>query len=558
MKYLKRSIALLLASVLCLSVLAGCAEQEEPQGFSLTVSVGSQPVSLDPIYAEQPGDQTILTHLYENLMTVSVDSTTGKQTVINGMAKSVSQEPQHDGSVVYTFKLRSAQWSDGRHVTADDFVYAWQRLADPASGSPYAALLSVVSGYQEARSTGDMSLLQVTAKNDSTLTVTLDGRYDWFLTEVCTSPATMPLRQDVIGTLKEQNKTDKGYDPWWSDPTMLVTNGPMTVSAWEPEEQLTAERAPQYNGGQNGPGTLTFRFSDTAEEAWELYREKEVDAVWPLPEKQLQKLSEDEHWKPSPELGTTAVLVNYSQDELADPLVRQAMNLVIDRTVLAQAAGMMAQPAEGLVPPGVPENDEGDFRTIGGPLLDNEPGSYAEKCDQALALLVESGHGDGDSLGEMEYLYVDRKNNGAVAEALCQMWNDILGMRITARGVSELELWDAMRRGDFQLAGVDLTYPGNDAECVLMQWTSDSQDNLVNYENSAYDTLMSIIATASSDMARMGCLHDAEKLLLSDDVVIPLYTQESGWMLRNGYSGILREPRGWFSFTHVYQTSGTP
>ena len=529
----------------------------EQKGFPLTVSVGSAPISLDPIYAEQPGDQTILTHLYENLMTVAVDGTTGKHTVTNGMAKSVSQEPQHDGSVVYTFKLRSAEWSDGKPVTAGDFVYAWQRLADPASASPYAALLSVVSGYQEARSSGDMSLLQVTAKNDSTLVVTLDGRYDWFLTEVCTSPATMPLRQDVIGALKEQNKTDEGYNPWWSDPTALVTNGPLTVSAWEPEEQLTAEKSPRYSGSQGGPGTLTFRFAETEEEAWELYDEKEADAVWPLPEKQLQKLSEDEHWKPAPELGTTAVLFNYSRDELADPLVRQAMGLVIDRTVLAQAAGVLAKPAEGLVPPGVPESEEGDFRTVSGPLLDNEPGEYAEKCDEALSLLEEAGHRDGESLGEMEYLYVEHGNNGAVAEALCQMWNDILGMQVTARGVSELELWDAMRRGDFQLVGVDLTYPGNDAECVLMQWTSDSQDNLVNYENSAYDTLMSIIATAGSDMARMGCLHDAEKLLLSDDVVAPLYTRDTGWMLRDDYSGMIRDPRGWFSFTRVVETSGT-
>lgn len=104
--------------------------------------------------------------------------------------------------MTYTFR-RGAEGSDGVEVKAGDFVYAWQRLADPATASVYAPLLSIVSGYEQARASGDMSLLAVSAKNSSTLTVTLDGHYDWFLREVCTSIATMPLRQDVVKRLKE-------------------------------------------------------------------------------------------------------------------------------------------------------------------------------------------------------------------------------------------------------------------------------------------------------------------------------------------------------------------
>lgn len=89
-----------------------------------------------------------------------------------------------------------------------------------------------------------------------------------------------------------------------------------------------------------------------------------------------------------------------------------------------------------------------------------------------------------------------------------------------------------------------------------MQWTSDSNDNLVHYRNSAYDTLMNIIATANSEMARMGCLHDAEALLLADNVVVPLYTEGTGWKLREGYTGLCRDPRGWFSFTEVFHRNG--
>lgn len=148
MKRIKPWSALLLAAALIVSLLTGCS-QEQAAGISLSVCVGSEPVTLDPIYAEETADQTILVHLYENLMRVALDAT-GQNTVTYGIAKSVSQEANYDGTVTYTFKLRSAHWSDGVSVKADDFVYAWQRLADPASQSPYAELLSVVVGYDES------------------------------------------------------------------------------------------------------------------------------------------------------------------------------------------------------------------------------------------------------------------------------------------------------------------------------------------------------------------------------------------------------------------------
>ena len=556
MKYWKQLASLVLAAAWCISLLSGCGGKA-PDGVALSVCVGASPVTLDPIYAEEVGDQTILEHLYENLMRVTVDAS-GKTTVTSGMAKSVSQETNYDGFVTYTFKLRSAKWSDGRAVRASDFVYAWQRLADPASQSPYAELLSVVVGYDEARASGDMEQLQVSAKNDSTLVVVLNGNYDWFLKEVCTSPATMPLRKDVVQRLKDaageknlqaEEAGGTGTERWWSAPTALVTNGPYQAVDYESEASLELAASERYYGTQAGPEQLTFHFADTAEEAQALYEEKTVDAVWPLTEERLGELAAEEDWTGTPELGTYAALFNC--DALPDPLVRQALALVIDRSALAQAAGVTAHPAEGLVPPGVPENEEGDFRTVNGPLLDNDPELYAENCAQAQALLAEAGYDSGANLGELEYLYVESGNNVAVAQAICEMWQSVLQVRITPRGVTEQELWTALRSGTYTIAGAELNAVGNDAECFLMEWTSDSPDNVVRYSNSAYDTLMAIIATAADGTARMGCLHDAEELLLTDYALVPLYTRNTAWELRDTLTGACRDARGWFSFAGV-------
>lgn len=556
----KRGLALVLAVSACFTLLAACG-QAEPVGdqLALAVCIGETPATYDPIYAEEPGEQTILNHLHENLMRLEQDEN-GQTVAVNGAARSVDVKENADGTVTYTFRLRGGKWSDGVEVKAGDFVYAWQRLADPATGSAYAPLLSIVSGYDAARSSGDMSQLAVTAKNSTTLVVTLNGQYDWFLREVCTSIATMPLRQDVVQRLKQKADEANAALPegevvnrWWSDPTQLVTNGPYVASAGE-ETSLTLTENTAYGKKLTGPTELTFRFGDNAA-AQILYDQGVVDVVWPLTEEQMaEQKAENEDWQADPVLETYSVLFNCGK--LEDEQIRKALSLAIDRDALTELVGVTAQAATGLVPPGVPEG-EADFRTTGGDLLDNDGGTYEIRCQEAVELMQEAGYDRGSDLsaelGALEYLYVDEGTNAAVASALCGMWNQCLGLNVTPRAVEKTELMTALRSGSYTLAGLGLDAVCNDAECFLMDWTTDNADNYLHYENSAYDTLMSIIASAKDGTARMGCLHDAEDLILEIDCALaPLYTTGTAWQLRDTYQGGFRDPRGWFDFRSVY------
>lgn len=566
MKNWKRLCGLLSAAVLCLSMLTGCGE--DSGSLPLSVCVGGAPKDLDPIHAATEADQTLLEHLYENLMRVTTD-VSGEPTVSNGVAKSVDQEENHDGTVTYTFRLRNVKWSDGRAVKADDFVYAWQRLADPANGSPYASMLSMVAGYETVRATGDVSALQVTAKNDTTLVVVLDGHYDWFLTQVCTSPATMPLRRDVIGKWEQEHLPEPAeepaeeqpeeagtveaeeatpVEPWWSDLENLVTNGPYEITAAS-EEALTLTARADYSGTRAGPTELIFRYAETAEEAWSLYEEKAVDFVWSLPDEQMVLAAEDENWTPEKKLSTYTVLFNCAAEQFADPLVRRALGLALDRNALAEAAGVTARPAEGLVPPGISDGEE-DFRD-GHMLLDNDPEQYQIRCGQARDLLDQAGYESGADLGLLEYIYVDKDNAAAVAQALAEQWRQALGVELALRAVTVEELQEALESDTFTLAAVDLAGAAADAECFLSLWESGSPENIIHYENSAYDTLISIIAGADDGTARMGCLHDAEELLMTDMPLLPLYTRFTDWALRGTYTGVCRDARGWFSFLNI-------
>ncbi|MCI2057636.1 MAG: peptide ABC transporter substrate-binding protein [Oscillibacter sp.] len=547
MNWIKRAAAACLAVVACGTLLTACGEKRSDGGedLRLSVCVGQAPSTLDPIRAVSQSDQTVIGHLYQNLMETPADGSDGA--LVYGAAKHYDAESNYDGTVTYTFRLRSAKWSDGQAVTADDFVYAWRRLADPASASPYAELLSVVVGYDQVRTGGDSSKLKVTAKNDSTLVVTLTGECPWFLTDVCTAAATVPLRRDVVQRLKKEAAA-AGEKSWCADGAALVTNGPYRFGA-SGEDSLTLNAA---SADASGPVSITFRYAATAEEAWKLYEDKEVDFVSPLPQKELARLAEDKNWTPVSELNTCAVLFNTAQDPFSDPLVREAFSLTVNRTSLSELAGAAARPADGLVPSGVPESGEKDFRTSGGSLIDCDPEHEQENREEAQSLLDRAGYDRNHGLPALECLYVGGDSvRRETAEALAEMWSEALDVQVKPVAMTEEKFRGALESGTYALAVADITGCANDAESFLAPWVSDSTRNVTGYRNSAYDTLLSVIDSAGDETARLGCLHDAESLLLEDCPLTPLYFTGTACKLRNGLTGVRRDARGWFSFASV-------
>ena len=251
MKMLRRSVCLLLCAALFLTLLAGCGKQEEPaEDFVVSAAVCGPLETLDPTMNTDVGAESLLSTLFEGLMRMRDDGA-GKAVAVAGIAKEYIEEKNYDDTVTYTFTLRSAaRWSDGERVTAEDFVYAWQRLVDPATASPNASLLSMVAGYDEVRESGDVSLLGVKAKGESTFLVTLSRPCAYFITSVCTLPATAPLRRDLV----EGNAS-------WAATADIVTNGPYTVGTWVKAAQLQTKRNGEYYESKLVvPDSICFRF----------------------------------------------------------------------------------------------------------------------------------------------------------------------------------------------------------------------------------------------------------------------------------------------------------
>ena len=560
MKAIKRITALALCALMLLGLLSGCGEKKQgDEKFVLNVSVCNVIDSLDPAMNTDADADSVFYALYENLMRESDDGS-GEVTLTNGMAKEYTEETNYDGSVTYRFTLRStARWSDGEKVTADDFVYAWQRLADPATDSPNHALMSVVAGYDDVRETGDKTKLQVSAKDESTFVVTLSAPCAYFIEGICTAVATMPLRRDLT-------ENGGGFDT-----PDLVSNGAYHVSAWTKSSELTAARSDEYYEARLvGPDELHFIFTAGADEAWQLYEAGDIDYIAHLPNSVIAELSQDESWKPTAVYATTSVLYNNESDTFSNEHIRKAFDLAIDRAAATAAGGAENSPATGLVPYGIPDSGEteDDFRTTGGELCAIDEEGMSARATQAQEELTYAGYYSTSMFPPVELLYVTGTENDAVASALQNMWSTTLGVNVMLRGVTQAEYNPRsitftpsvvnvmlrgvtqaeyntrMEAGNYELALQKVTALYDDAMGFLDRWCSEDEQNLIGYENGTYDVLMGVARASEDPVARTAFLHDAETMLLGETALSPVYFDGTAHMLRDTLRGVYTDGFG--------------
>ena len=547
MKIVRKTAALLLGAAMLLSLLAGCGKREDTtEDFILSAAVCGPLETLDPAMNTGAGAESVLSTLFEGLMRLRDDGT-GKAVAVTGIAKDYIEEKNYDDTVTYTFTLRSAaRWSDGTRVKAEDFVYAWQRLVDPATDSPNASLLRMVTGYEKVRESGDVTQLGVKAKGESTFIVTLDEPCAYFLTSVCTAPATAPLRRDQV----------EG-DENWAGLSTLVTNGPYTVETWVKSAQLKVCRSGEYYESKLvGPDAVCFRFETDAQANYDSLLAGELDYTAKLPYAVVEELAENEDWQPAPLAETACVIYNHLTDTFSDQRLRQAFDLAIDRASLAAQLGVTETEASGCVPYGISDapGNEKDFRTAGGALCAVDAEGYAQRAAEAARLMAAAGHYQGAGLPTLRFLFVEDTQTRAAALSLLNMWKSATGAAIEPVGMSAEEFDAALGVGDFDLALTTLTARCDDAMAYLLPFRGTSENNVSGYRNDTFDLLLGVAESTGDLTARAAFLHDAEVMLLEDSAVSPLCFSGTAYLLREGLSGVSHDCFGHSYFTAVTRT----
>ena len=239
------------------------------------------------------------------------------------------------------------------------------------------------------------------------------------------------------------------------------------------------------------------------------------------------------------------LLLNQRAESLENESLRRALSLVIDRGALVE--GLSCDAAEGIVPPGLRNTMGGDFRTESGSLVDNAPDNYEALCQQAKTLLEEAG--GVKAVGQITLLY-DTSDETATntAMAVRDAWKHQLGIIAVMRGATAQELAEAVNRGEYIVALTTLTADRGDASGLLSWWQSGS-----SFHSTAYVMLLRAAEASGRVEVRDAYLEDAERMLVEDGWVIPLYYPHRHSGLGQHLTAPLYDGTGVYLFSGVVQ-----
>ena len=566
----RKLVSLALSGALVFGVLAGCgngnegstnstapqnsetANNESSGAFEISMSIASEPQTIDPALNSAVDGAIMINHMFEGLMrwedsgteTVGSDGTCNDAKLGYGQAESYDKVVNEDGTVTYTFHLRDGiKWSDGKDVTAQDFVYSWQRLVTPATAADYSYMIdSVVNANAIMNGEMEPSELGVSAPDDKTFVVTITSDLPYF-TEICAFPATFPVRQDVVSNPE-----------WTYTPETYISNGAYKMTVRETNSQIVMEpNEYYYNADKLGPQKITFKLMDDNNAQLNGFNTGELDFIETVPVDEVAGLLASGEMKVVDYLGTYYVCYQTQKAPFDDWRVRKAFTLAVDRNYIVTEITQTGQVEAGAyVPAGVCDaaGVEGDdFRTVGGDYYDPTTDAYEANCEEARALLAEAGYPNGEGFPVVEYLYNTDDNHKAVAEALQNMWQTELGVTVTLTNQEWGTFLQTRKDGDYSIARNGWIADYNDPMTFLDMWLTGGGNNDAQYSNPDYDAKIQE-AKATSDVAtRMQLMHEAEDILLEQDwVVNPLYFYTQSYMLADGIEGMYYCPLGYFFF----------
>jgi oligopeptide transport system substrate-binding protein len=474
-----------------------------------------EPASLDPAKAVGLPEIQVLRDLFEGL--VNQDE---KGNIIPGVAS----KWQSNDNRVWIFTLRdNARWSDGSPVTAEDFVYSWQRLVDPKMTSPFAsfaALAGLANAQEITEGKATPDKLGVSAVDARTLRVQLSRPVPWF-PSLAASFALYPVQKANV---------ESGAD--WTRPGHLIGNGAFVLSDRVVNEKLVLSRNKHYwDDGKTVIDKVTFMPINQESAATKRYLANGVDITESFPKNLYQKLLKDipgQVYTP-PQLGTYYYAFNTQKGPTSDPRVRLALSMTIDRQVIAQKVlGTGEKPAWRLTPDVTagftPERSQ--FESM----------SQAELNAQAKTLLQAAGYGPQRPL-KLRLLYNSSESHQKIAIAVASMWRQSLGADVTLQNQEWKTYIDSRNSGNFDVIRASWVGDYNEPSTFLSILTSGSSSNISRFSDESYDKVIAQAAQETSAKARNVDYNAAEHLIAEKAPIAPIYQYTNGRLIKPWLKG---------------------
>lgn len=533
--FIKRLLLPALISTLFLAVFAsGCTQtsQKGPVVKEQLIRYNNcaEPKTLDPATATGLPEGTVLTQLFDGLTRYDAN-----QEIKPAIAESWLISP--DG-MTYTFKLRDTKWSNGEPVKAQDFVYSWLRALAPETASEYAYQLYYIKGAEEYNSgKGKKDDVAIKALDDKTLQVVLRAPAPQFLN--LTSFQTL---YPVYGKIVQEN------EKWFTDPAKYISNGPFKMVSWEHNQKIVLEKNPDYWDAANVKlNKLEIYAIESLDTGFNMFKTGQIDFQNEVPVQELAALRNSKELKIAPDASVYFYRFNVTRKPFDNPLVRKALAMAIDRRQIVENVLQAGQkPAFAYVPFGLKDADGKDFRENGGDL-------FKEDVDEAKKLLAQAGYPGGKGFPGFTLLYNTSENHQKIAEAIQQMWKKNLGIEVSLQNV-EWQVFDTMEISlDFDIARAGWSPDYMDPMSFIDMFMTEGGNNNTGWGKAEYDNLVGEANSTADQKARMEAMHKAEKILMDEMPVMPIYFYTHPILIKENIKGTIVPPFGTYAdFKYAY------
>ncbi|CAI1547931.1 Periplasmic oligopeptide-binding protein precursor [Serratia proteamaculans] len=513
-----------LTGLILLSLQVGIAVNaaEVPAGTQLAATQelvranGYEPATLDPNLAESNVEFYIFNDLFEGLLRV------GK----NGeVIPALATQWENQGNV-WTFHLRpEAKWSNGDPLTAEDFVFSWRRLTDPKTASPYGSYLAsayVLNAAEINAGSKPPSELGVKALDAHTLQVTLAEPNSYLLKQLVHFPV-LPVNQKVV----------EKYGKDWTQPKNFVGNGAFRLAQWVVNEKVVVERNSQYwDNAHTVLSKVTFLplqgFPEVAR-----FRAGEIELGYSAPPELYQQLKSslgEEQLVTYPLLSTSYFAFNNRQAPFNDVRVRQALNLALDKEIIAtKVLGYGQQPAWTFTPTGA-----GGYTLRAG---EAAGWSREQRIAQAKKQLTAAGFNAEHPL-RFTLLYSNDPTIKKIVIAASAMWKKNLGVEVTLQNQERKVVLDNINNGQYSVAFSRWLADYNDPSTFLNVFRSTSSENSAKYANQNYDRVLHQATAAQTPQQVQQYFQQAEDLLSAETPVAPVYYEANATLVKPYVKGI--------------------
>ena len=519
----RTGVAVLVNAILALFTLASCHKPESnvEKGNRLQIlhrGNGQEVQDLDPQLANSTGEFNILSALLEGL----VGEDPQDLHPVPGVAE--AWDVSDDGRT-YTFHLRAnAKWSNGDVVTARDFIESYRRILSPALAADNAYMLYAVENaeaFHKSKIT-DFNQVGFAAPDDRTLVVKLTSPTPYFLS-LLSGYSWFPVH---IPTVQKYGPAfERGSR--WTRPGRFVGNGPFTLEDWRLNVDVRVKKNPLYwdaaNVTLNG---IVFHTIDSLNVEERAFRAGQIHLSDAIPINRIDRYRREQPdlLRIDPYLGTYFYRVNVTKPPLTDRFVRRALGMAIDReSIVANVTRGAQLPAGSFTPP----NTGGYTPTAS--LTFDVPG--------AQRALAEAGFPEGRGLPPIEILFDTSENHRTIAEAIQQMWRKNLNVNATLVNQEQKVYFNSRRQMDYQMVRSSWIGDYNDPNSFLNLWVSGAGNNMTGWSNPAYDGLITAASETADQGARFAAFQQAERLLLEEAPIIPIYFYTHCFLLRPSVKG---------------------